>query len=150
MHEHDPQVRLPGQSRETLRFLKDAGWRLGVLTNGVPAVQARKIAALGLCPYVDAVVYAMECGTGAGKPQRQAFHEIASRLGVTPERVVIVGNDERCDVIGAIEAGMRSIRCAVWTPIAKPTAADAVVRRLTNVPKLAQMLIEQGPSRHAA
>ena len=150
MQDHDPHLRLPGQSHDTLRALKRGGWQLGVLTNGVPSVQARKIAALGLCPYVDAVVYATECGTGAGKPDRQPFHDISRRLNVAPDRVVVVGNDERCDVIGAIDAGMRSIRCAAWTPIAKPTVADAVVRQLRHVPRVAEMLIEQGPSRHAA
>jgi hypothetical protein len=40
-------------------------WRLGVLTNGVPAIQARKVAALGLGAVVE-VVFASAHGTGAG------------------------------------------------------------------------------------
>ena len=98
LHEHEPLLRLPPPSREALRHLRRAGWRIGVLTNGAPSIQARKIAALSISRYVDAVVYATECGTGAGKPDTQAFLDIAHRLDVQPHQVVVVGNDERCDI----------------------------------------------------
>ena len=34
------------------------GWRIGIVTNGVAEIQARKVAALGLAGCVDAVVFA--------------------------------------------------------------------------------------------
>ncbi|MFI5178986.1 MAG: HAD family hydrolase, partial [Vicinamibacterales bacterium] len=44
---HQPAIVLPRASRTGLQKLR-AGWRLGVLTNGLPDIQARKIDALGL------------------------------------------------------------------------------------------------------
>jgi putative hydrolase of the HAD superfamily len=148
MYEHVPQLRLPAPARDALRLLRAADWRLGVLTNGVPDVQARKIAALGLGRHVDAVVYAAECGSGAGKPDPQPFDEIARRLSVHPDRIVVVGNDERCDIVGAIRAGMWAIRCNTWTMGPRPSAAHAMTRQLRDVPRLAHSLIPE--VRHAA
>ena len=39
-----------------------------------PAIQTRKVGALGVVAHVDAVVYASEHGSGAGKPEADAVH----------------------------------------------------------------------------
>jgi putative hydrolase of the HAD superfamily len=150
MHEHDPHLLLPTETRDALGLLRQTGWRVGVLTNGIPAVQARKIAALRLEGCVDTVVYATEYGSGGGKPQFDAFQEIARRLDVPLDRTVMVGNDEHCDIEGATTAGMLAIQCRAWMADDAPTAADAVAERLTDVPALARALVERASDCHAA
>src|SRR5581483_579891 len=93
---HTPAIRLPRETRQVLLRLQ-AAWRIGILTNGEPAIQRRKLAALGLPPLVDAAVCAAECGTGRGKPDGEAFAAVVDRLGVAPERSVFVGDDPEAD-----------------------------------------------------
>src|SRR5262249_42569648 len=72
VRQHDPKIHLPEDSRATLAILRRT-WRVGVLTNGLPEVQRRKVRALGLEPDVNAIVYAADCGSGLGKPDPAAF-----------------------------------------------------------------------------
>ena len=85
-----------------------------------------------------------------GKPEPEAFAEIARQIQVPASRVVFVGNDERCDVQGAIEAGMRAVRCHVWARSAGPTAAAVTIDRFMQIPAVAHALLEEAPNRHAA
>jgi putative hydrolase of the HAD superfamily len=147
---HRPRLRLPRSAARTLSALRRDGWRIGVLTNGQPSIQRRKVDALALAPYVDAIVYAAACGRGLGKPEPDAFAEIARQVQVPASRAVFVGDDERCDVQGAIEAGMRAVRCHVWTRAAGPTAAAVTIDRFAQIPAVAHALLEEAPNRHAA
>ena len=97
---HQPAVRLPRRSTRTLLELRRT-LRTGVVTNGSPAIQARKVEALGLRALVDTIVFAGEHGTGRGKPEAAGFSAALARLGVRPDRAVFVGNDEACDIAGA-------------------------------------------------
>lgn len=148
IREHSPRLSLPGQAAAALASLRRAGWRIGILTNGHPSVQARKIDALALGSAVDTVVYATACGSGRGKPDPEAFRKVAHRLNVRAPRVVVVGNDEACDLVGAAEAGMHALLCTAWTRASGPTTARRVARRLIDVPALALALVE-GDRSHA-
>lgn len=148
---HAPRLRLPRASARVLADLRRAGWRLGVLTNGQPTIQRAKVTALGLERHVDAVVYATACGAGQGKPDAEPFAEIARRLAVPPPHAVMVGDDERCDVGGALAAGMLAIRCVAWTRAdAGSTAAPAAITHLSHVLSVAPVLLEEASNRHAA
>lgn len=141
-------LRLPSSSLNTLRELRARGWKIGVLTNGDPEVQARKIDALGLAAHVDAIVFAAEHG---GKPDRAPFNEIARRLHVKPSRTVFVGDDEWCDVNGALKAGMHPVRFVGhrhWPP--GPSAADVVLNRISDLPRAASALMANSRESHAA
>lgn len=147
---HDPRLRRLPVITRLLSDLRESGWRLGILTNGQPSIQARKIQALGLRPLVDVVLYASACGTGEGKPDPEAFAAIARQLSAPPERTVVVGNDEHCDVSGARAAGMRAVRCDAWVRQSIPSAANAITTRLTDVPAIALALLQEDSNRHAA
>lgn len=139
---HEPALRLSRGIRRVLLALR-ASWQVGVLTNGIPDVQARKVRALGLGPLVDAVVFATEHGSGVGKPEAAPFVEVSRRLGVDPARTVFVGDDELRDVAGASAVGMRTIRVTTWSGsrAAVATEADAVARSLVRIPELADGLV---------
>jgi putative hydrolase of the HAD superfamily len=147
---HTPSLRLGRSATRVLARLRQDGWRVGIVTNGQPTIQSRKVDALGLGSRVDALVYAMRCGRGTGKPEPEPFAAVASQLNVPPPHIVFVGDDERCDVGGARAAGMLAVRCAAWTPLTTSTSAHAVVDRLARVPAVAQVLLEEALNRHAA
>jgi len=135
---HVPSLRLPGSSVAVLTMLKPR-WKLGILTNGLPAVQASKIQALGLSSLVDSVVMADAVVPG-GKPAHEAFGEVLSRLDVGAERTWFVGNDLDSDVRGAKAAGLRAVwlrrrrSCAGGDEALGEREADAVIEDLRELP----------------
>lgn len=142
VREHTPHIRLPRETVRVLAALRPR-WRLGVLTNGLAAIQRRKVAALGLAELVDAVVFAAECGDGRGKPARTAFLTVLDRLGTPADRTVFVGDDLDADIFGARRAGMRTIHVARGACRDGGTAyaPDARVERLRSVPPTAARLV---------
>jgi putative hydrolase of the HAD superfamily len=146
---HRPNLRLPVESVLALESMRPI-WSLAIVTNGPPSLQAGKIAALGVGAQVDAVVYAAEHGSGAGKPEPESFAVAAARLGVPAERCVFVGDHPRCDVWGARQLGMKTIRIRrgvfANTIIDPADEADAVTTRVAEVPRLARMLLGEAES----
>lgn len=129
---HEPRLRLSSETRDVLTRLRST-WRIGVLTNGRPEVQARKIAALGLAPMVDEVVYADLYG---GKPTYLPFLMVAERLGAEPSQCVFVGDHPWFDVYGARRVGMRTVLLRRSLGAVFPQTAcypDAVITRLHDV-----------------
>ena len=137
MRSHRPSLRLPASSRHALGRIPP-GWRVGIVTNGLPSVQVNKVRGLGLDAIVDDVVYACEHGTRTGKPDVAPFLVALARLGVPPHQAVFVGDDEACDVRGAAAAGLRTIRVVRSEPAA--SVADATVRSVADVPELLNQL----------
>lgn len=83
-----------------------AGLPLALVTNGDGQQQREKVAALTLDATFDAVLVSSE--VGAHKPQPHIFLEAAARLGVPPERCLMVGDRLESDVSGALAAGMQA------------------------------------------
>jgi putative hydrolase of the HAD superfamily len=151
MRGHMPSLGLPMSSVCTLEALR-ADFRLGIVTNGFPGVQRRKVAALGVERLVDTVVYAYEHGGGLGKPDAEPFLAAADRLGVTPEACVFVGDDLHRDIAGARGAGMRTIwvmRGSVENTNAVDFQPDANTTTVADVIRLAPSLLTEKSSRCA-
>lgn len=151
LREHRPSLRLPRQSAQVLRDLRSS-WRIGVLTNGTPEIQRRKVAALGLTRLVDDVVCATEVSAGLGKPARTTFATALERLGVAASSAVFVGDDPDADIAGAVGAGLRAIhlvdgerrrrRCG-------DTCPGVHAGQLAHVPALANQLVPARTDSHA-
>jgi putative hydrolase of the HAD superfamily len=149
---HRPTLRLPRATALTLKELRRT-WMLAIVTNGMPAVQAAKVRALGLGQLVHTVVYAAEHGLGEGKPDCAGFHEALRRLDVGADRAIVVGDDEFADVFGATRCGVRAIQTRQWKrgPAgAMAICADAVVQAFAQVPAVAEQLLPGRMSRRAA
>jgi putative hydrolase of the HAD superfamily len=141
---HEPRLRLPEETLHLLVSLRPA-WKLGILSNGIPSVQARKAVALRLEDLVDAVVLAEEHGDRTGKPDAGAFLAVLDRLGVEPARAIFVGDDPFCDIFGAKAAGLRAIQVCAQRPRpaicpAGPVPPDAVAWSLKEIPLLVEAL----------
>lgn len=84
-----------------------AGYKLGIVTNGVPDLQREKLEGFGLQDRFQAVVVSGELDVG--KPERGIFEHICRMLGVEPQACVMVGDNPERDIAGAANAGMKSV-----------------------------------------
>jgi len=92
-------------AQETVERLAD-DHRLGLVTNGAPEMQARKLSAIGLDDAFETVVYA---GYDVpAKPAPDPFRAALSDLSVPPDRAVHVGNSLSSDVAGGRAAGVET------------------------------------------
>src|SRR5688500_4371949 len=78
--EYPHHCRLGAGVMDTLAELRRRGKRLGIVTNGVAAVQHATIDALGIRGAVDAIVISET--EGVRKPHPDLFHRAAARIGV--------------------------------------------------------------------
>jgi HAD superfamily hydrolase (TIGR01549 family) len=104
---------------EGLKRLRENGWRLGIVTNGLTAVQHAKIDSVDLRAYVDLVITSE--AAEYEKPDVRIFELAAAGLGVTlgPDGWM-VGDMYDKDVRGGHAAGLRT----VWIP--GPAGAGAL------------------------
>jgi putative hydrolase of the HAD superfamily len=94
-----------------LEDLRSAGVRTGVLSDGLSAVQRRKLAGLrAVADRLDVVVMTDELGSGHAKPSPVPFRVACRILEVPPSQTIYVGNDPRKDFRGARDAGLYTIR----------------------------------------
>jgi putative hydrolase of the HAD superfamily len=139
---HAPEIAPFPEAGALLRRLRADGCAVGLLSDGDPAVQGRKLDALGLRDAFDAIVVTGELGPDAGKPSPRGFEEVLRRLGdAPPGEAVYVSDNPAKDFIGARRAGMRSIRVrrpggiyAHLEPETPEHAPDAEVAGLDEVP----------------
>jgi len=104
---HRPSIRLYEGAPELLARLRQRG-RTAIVTDGLPLMQRRKIAALDLERAVDAIVYSWDLG--APKPDPAGFLEAIAKLRATPAEAVVVGDNPHHDMAAARAIGARSIR----------------------------------------
>ena len=118
---------------ETLRALKDRGYRVGLISNTgrTPGYALRRILeVLELAPSIDVMVFSNE--HGACKPQASIFEELRRGLDVAYEELVFVGDNPYADVHGAQRCGMRAVLFA--PPVRGTAVAPPVEHGLTIVP----------------
>jgi HAD superfamily hydrolase (TIGR01509 family) len=96
---------VPGARKAVMALASDH--RMGVVTNGPPAMQSQKLAALGLDETFETVVHA---GYDApAKPDPAPFHRALDSLDGEPASSVHIGNSLSSDVAGAQAAGLQSV-----------------------------------------
>jgi putative hydrolase of the HAD superfamily len=83
---------------------------LGIVSDGDPAIQRSKLAALGLADAFRVIVWSDEHGREHRKPDVLPFAVAAELLGAAPGDVVYIGDRPDKDVEGAAAAGMVPIR----------------------------------------
>jgi putative hydrolase of the HAD superfamily len=138
---HRPSLWLRPGVVDTLQRLRRDGWRIVILTNGLPAVQASKVAALEVARFVDGVLYAEQFAPG-GKPAPATFQAALAQLNLPARSCICVGDDPVCDIRGAHAAGLRTIRIAgADVTVRSRDEADAVVDRFEDVPSAAHALL---------
>lgn len=132
--EREERQQLAEGALEALARLRRALPRLALVTNGAAEPQRAKIERFALAPYFDHVQ--VEGEFGLGKPERRVFQHVVAALGAEPAHCLMVGDNYRCDVLGALGAGLH----AAWVdaegagrPPAPAPRPHATVRSLAEL-----------------
>ncbi len=124
---------------DMLSALRDAGYRLGAVTNrsfGGPRFLS-EVRELGLTPFFETV--AISCDMGYMKPHARIYEHALEAMALDPGETVMVGDSLRADVAGSQALGMT----AVWRKPLKMREEqdgirpDFVVDELREIPDLA-------------
>jgi putative hydrolase of the HAD superfamily len=82
-------------------------FKLGLITNGTPELQWKKIKGGGLKKYFQSIAIAGE--HGYAKPDRRLFEVAIKGIGSGPDNTVMIGDSLHTDIKGGRECGLRSI-----------------------------------------
>jgi|SRR5579871_5055208 len=116
-------------------------YRLGLLSNFDDSETGHQIVQdTGIAGLFDAIIISAD--VGLRKPHPEVFRQIAAMLEAEPAEILFVGDTPRYDVLGAHQAGMRTVwlndRKAPLTPDI-PTP-DFIIKDLSELPALLESL----------
>jgi HAD superfamily hydrolase (TIGR01549 family) len=131
-----PEDWVPPDVPATLKVLKDAGFRLAVLSNRTLPCDDY-VRELGLLEFFDFALVAGQVSTW--KPDPEIFHHALQRMNIVPEQAVYVGDNYYADVVGSRRAGLRPV--LIDTEGLFPDANCATIRTMSELPEL---LVHQG------
>jgi HAD superfamily hydrolase (TIGR01549 family) len=124
------------QSIDAVLALKDAGWKVAVVTNGPTEQQMAKLRQTELEPVVDAVVVSE--ALGVSKPEAGIFREPARRCD-SELTGWMVGDSPSADIVGAARCGLHTIwmsRGREW-----PTSGPSPDVIASSIPEAAAFLL---------
>jgi putative hydrolase of the HAD superfamily len=117
---------------ETLKELKSMGFTLHIITNGFQEVQFIKLENCGMHSFFDVIV----CSEfiGKNKPDPAIFHYAMKEAGTKAADSLMIGDDYRIDVAGALQVGMHAIH---FDPIGKNKYNyDWMISDLAHLPEM--------------
>jgi HAD superfamily hydrolase (TIGR01509 family) len=117
-----------------LAVISDTGFASG-------RAQDRLLEKDGARDFFAATIYSMD--VGHAKPRPEIFRAAVETLGLAPEQILHVGDNERTDVRGALDAGMRAVRLDI-VRAGGPSEAEFVAR---SYEELVDYLVRQTPAR---
>ncbi|MFB3789186.1 MAG: HAD family hydrolase [bacterium] len=115
------RLRLFGDARAVLESLRDAGFRLGVISNWDLTFEAvlRRLGVSGLFE-----VRVASCAVGIAKPDERIFRIALGRAGVTPAEAWYLGDRVDTDIAPAKRLGMGAILVDYYGQESADGAAD--------------------------
>ncbi len=127
----------PG-SIEGVQCLKEAGFPVAVLTNGVRRGQEEKLRLIGLESLIPQLLLSEEAG--AAKPDPRIFQWALEKTGMAAADVIMIGDNPINDIYGAQNAGIRAIHYdpAATTPTFSTELGEVPV--MTNWSQLPELL----------
>lgn len=135
---HDDMIRKFPGAKAALERLRDAGFRLGVVTSKGEELTRRGMDLFDLGRLFDATVFMED--TEVHKPNPEPVLEALRRLDATPDTAVFVG-DSPHDIVAGNRAGVVTI-AALWGPFPRErVVAAAPDICLESVDELAPLLI---------
>ncbi|MBQ7088934.1 MAG: bifunctional riboflavin kinase/FAD synthetase [Clostridia bacterium] len=123
---------------DTLTALRQRGYLVGIITNGTPGTQCKKIDCCNLRLYADLVVLAGD--EGIQKPDPRIFRIAAARLGVSPSACLFVGDHPINDLEGARAAGFRPVRKEGDWDAAHPIHSIPVAEDIPTIRRISEVL----------
>lgn len=127
-----PARQLAATTHALLDTLRERGLKLGLVSNAIdpPDLLHRDLAELGVAQRLDVAVFSSEIGRR--KPDPAIFGYALDRLGVDPERALMVGDKVAIDIAGAAALGMRTCQ-ALWFVADEVEAPEPDFRAFTQM-----------------
>lgn len=120
-----------------LQAFRDAGARLGMLTNGTGQFQRAKIRRFDLERFFDLIL--IEGEFGVGKPDRRVFQHALGFFGAVPQEACMIGDNLEWDIRPALELGMGAIWVDCGTASLPP---DGSIRPHRIIQSLAELAVK--------
>lgn len=95
--------------KTALLQLTRANYKLGIITNGSPTVQAYKFARLDISEYFTEGYVWISDVIGIKKPNKEIFSSILNKCNLKPNCCVYVGDNPENDIDPAAEAGLITV-----------------------------------------
>ncbi|KPV62044.1 MAG: putative HAD-hydrolase [Candidatus Bathyarchaeota archaeon BA1] len=138
------QLRAQEGAESILRFLKEGGYKVGLICNTyhTPSSVIKKILRkFGFLHHFDDVLMFSD-EYGLLKPRPEIFLEALLRMGVEPSEALHVGDKPELDILGAKNAGLRAIHLKITDQpypnnLPKP---DATIQALDHIPETLRKL----------
>jgi len=86
--------------QDFIAWNKNLGVKIGILTDYETEYQVQKLEKLGIIDYVDVLVTSEE--VGIEKPSCQMFQTILRKMKLSPDDVIMIGDDFNKDIKGAL------------------------------------------------
>lgn len=122
---------------EMLDELRAEDYRLHIITNGFKEVQHIKLAKSGISEYFDMVLCSEEIGVT--KPHREIFQEAQRITECNTEHAIMIGDDFKADIIGALNAGWTAIHFDPEVKFKKERNVPRI-RELSEIPAVINLL----------
>jgi len=119
---------------ETVRWLRESGCRLALVTNGASSAQRSKVDRFGLADLFDAIL--IEGEVGYGKPDPRVYRRALDALGVEGQDSWMVGDNPDWDVGPPQRLGVLGIWLDRWgrgLPDGHPVRPDRTIARLSQL-----------------
>ena len=92
----------------TLLKLREAGYKIGIVSEGRAVKQWQKLIQLGIQHLFDCVIISEEIGTQTMKPE--LFQSVLKPFKVRPEQTIYIGNKLETEILCANKAKVISVR----------------------------------------
>ena len=100
-------IRLYPDALEALKKLRQAGYRLWLLSNAQAVFTAHELRHLGLGEQLDGIYLSSDFG--CRKPDLRFYNALLEDRGLKAENCLMIGNDRETDIAGAKAAGMGTL-----------------------------------------
>lgn len=115
----------PG-SIETLIWLRENAYKIGVVTNGQEEEQMQKLKRIGVLDLVDAVIISGE--VGYSKPSPEIFDVALSRLNSEKSSTIMVGDSIKSDIEGALNYGIGALLYNPYSDVVEIKVGEVFVK----------------------
>jgi putative hydrolase of the HAD superfamily len=131
------QTQLFPNALEVLEQFRKEKYRMHIITNGFPEVQHIKLANSGIAHFFDEVLCSED--VGSTKPHPEIFKEALRRAHCQSQHAIMIGDDFKVDIVGALNAGWTAIH---FDPERKFKKEGTVprIRDLSELPEVISML----------
>ena len=136
-HRRDAGMEPLPEAIDTVRWLRESGRRLALLTNGAGPAQRRKIERFALAELFDAIL--IEGELGFGKPDERVYRRALAALDARPSDAWMVGDNLEWDVAAPQKLGLSGVWIdlrGTGVPEQRSVRPDHVVRSLAGIRSL--------------